>query len=772
MKIRCPNCNSTEDCDDLLSESAVHCSVCGERFRLSAEDTRTYQPSDDQKIGHFRLLNVVGRGGFGIVWRAHDTELDRIVAVKIPKNTLVSIDDANQFIREAQAAAQLKHTNIVSVHEVGFAEGSIYIVSDFIDGVTLSNWLTVNQPTSRKAAEMCLTIAGALAHAHEAGVIHRDMKPGNILLDANGSPNIADFGLAKRELGDLTVTYEGQVVGTPAYMSPEQARGQSADRRSDIYSLGVILFELLTGEKPFRGNHRMLLYQVVNDEPPSPRKLNASIPRDLETICLKCLENHRARRYQSAAELRDDLKRFLAGEPIQARPVRPVERLSKWAVRRPQVASLLAAFVLAVVLGLSGVTWQWWRVLASQHRQALTQVNLIRHAEPRIVESAIFGLSELREWADPELRTVASDESRPAKDRFRCQLSLLEGEPERAESVVKELLRVGTPAALDFEELALGTDLLAKAGALPKSQLMQLARDSTQEGALRFRAQFMLARSWDLDREGTKPWDKLAPFAVRQLVKHATTSPTFYATLVDTFRPIQPALLPEFREFLTSGQFKGNEGFTAVSIVGEYTRNQPESLCDLLLVLPPDQYAVLLPRLLEHRDFVNTRFGTLLAEPFAELADPKQKHQWIARKVVAAVTLLHLNEEPEGVWQLFKQSPDMTLRTGLIHQCAALGLPPKRLIARLMAESDVSVRRAMLLALGEYDQGRLALPSAINCVRFWMTYIATKAMPGSIPPWPGCSGLGGKPNWCAPWIRNPHLPVRWRIANGMSIRRA
>ena len=703
MQVRCPNCNSTMESVDPVSRQGTLCSACGERFSLITEATKTYEPQTARMVGHFRLLEVVGQGAFGVVWRAEDTELDRIVAVKTPRRGMFAVGEANQFMREARAAAQLKHANIVSVHEVGRIDDFLYIVSDFVDGVTLSDWLSANRPTSRQSAEMCATIADALEHAHQAGVIHRDMKPGNILLDSVGSPNIADFGLATRQVGDMTMTFDGKIVGTPAYMSPEQATGDPVDRRTDVYAMGVILFELLTGEKPFRGNHRMLLHQVVNDEAPSPRRLNGSIPRDLETICLKCLEKSPTRRYPSAQELADDLRRFLAGEPIRARPIRAIERMWKWAGRRPLVASLLTAFVLAVGLGLSGVIWQWQRVLASQRRHALTQVELIRHAEPSEVESAINGLREFRQWADPELRKLASNEDLPATDRFRGHLALLEHEPESVEFVTEQLLRGAPSDAFDFDELALGTDLLAKAEALPTSTLVDLATDSTQQDGSRFRALFMLARTANSARgDESVPWDTLTPFAVRQLVTRATTSPEYYRTLVDAFRPLRSLLLSDFRGLLARDIPDRNERFTAASIIGEYAADQPEYLCDLLLEVRPEQYRVILPRLQAHRAFANSQLSSLLAARPDEAAEQEQKDELLSGKAVAAISLLHLSEQPSGVWPLFRQSPNMRLRTRLIHRCAELGLPPETLIARLRAESDVSVRRAILLALGEY----------------------------------------------------------------------
>jgi WD40 repeat protein len=345
LNIRCPNCHAPTQvaADTVLTD--LTCGSCGSQFRLVDQTKEEGTTPILAKLGRFELMERLGVGGFGSVWKAHDKELDRTVAIKVPRAGDMTRDEQEKFFREARAAAQLCHPGIVSVHEVGRDGESVYIVSDFVQGVTLGDWLTGQQPTGREAAELCAKVADALHHAHEQGVIHRDLKPANILIDTDGQPHIMDFGLARREVGEVTVTMDGHVLGTPAYMSPEQAKGEShtADRRSDVYSLGVILFQILTGEAPFRGNARMLVHQVIHEEAPSPRKLNANISKDLETITLKCLQKEPSKRYQTARELSDEFRRILAGEPIHARPVGRIARAWRWAKRKPAIAGLSAA---------------------------------------------------------------------------------------------------------------------------------------------------------------------------------------------------------------------------------------------------------------------------------------------------------------------------------------------------------------------------------------------------------------------------------------------
>ncbi len=304
---------------------------------------RSGEPSPGDRVryfGDYEIDRELARGGMGVVFRARQISLNRAVALKmILAGQLADENDVKRFYTEAEAAAHLDHPGIVPIYEIGQHEGQHFFSMAFVEGRSLAERLAEGPMPARDAAALLLEVARAIEHAHSRGVIHRDLKPSNILIDTNGRPRVTDFGLAKRVQGDSGLTGSGQIMGTPSYMPPEQAAGKRGEvgPAADVYALGATLYAMITGRPPFQAATAMdTVIQVISDDPVPPRRLNASIPRDLETICLNCLEKDPLRRYPSAAALGEELRRFLAGEPISARPVTRLERAIKWAGAGPR----------------------------------------------------------------------------------------------------------------------------------------------------------------------------------------------------------------------------------------------------------------------------------------------------------------------------------------------------------------------------------------------------------------------------------------------------
>ncbi len=330
---------------------------------LSAPRAHPSDPSISPTLGQFgdyELIEEIARGGMGVVYRARQLSLGRIVAVKmILAGQFVDKKVIQRFRGEVTAAALLQHPNIVSVHEVGIHAGQHFFSMEYVEGQNLTQLVGDRPLPPKKAAHYLKLISEAIHYAHSQGILHRDLKPSNVLIcAATNQPRVTDFGLAKRLDGESSLTVTGQVLGSPSFMPPEQAspdRGK-VGRRSDVYALGAILYHLLTARSPFQAESLpALVTQVLNTEPIPPRLLNPSVPRDLETICLKCLEKEPARRYSTAKELADELGCFLKDEPIRARPVTRVERAWRWCRRKPALASSLSlAVALLLVLGIGG----------------------------------------------------------------------------------------------------------------------------------------------------------------------------------------------------------------------------------------------------------------------------------------------------------------------------------------------------------------------------------------------------------------------------------
>ncbi len=315
---------------------------------LAPGESRAYP-----EVAGYEILGVLGHGGMGLVYRARQLKANRLVAIKMIRAVEhATPQERLRFEIETEAVARLQHPHIVQLYEVGEVRGQPFFSLEFCEGGTLTDRLKKKRPSPREAAELIETLARAMHYAHLRGVVHRDLKPGNVLLTADGTPKITDFGLAKRiDAEARDVSQSGAIMGTASYMAPEQAAGKVRDTgpAADVYALGALLYECLTGQPPFTGPQHVVLVSVLNDEPLPPSRRAPQISRDLETICLKCLAKDPNWRYASAEALAEDLRRFLVGEPLQARPVGRVERAVKWARRHPAPAALLGVILLALL---------------------------------------------------------------------------------------------------------------------------------------------------------------------------------------------------------------------------------------------------------------------------------------------------------------------------------------------------------------------------------------------------------------------------------------
>jgi serine/threonine-protein kinase len=379
--------------DELLDSHATPEEVCGaypellpvvrnrwrQMRRVRADLDALFPPSGEApprppegtalpQIPGYEVEAVLGRGGMGIVFRARHMRLNRLVALKMSQACAYCDQrELERFQREAEAVAGLHHPNVVQLYDVGDVDGRPYFTMEYVEGGSLAQKLAGTPQPARAAAQLVATLAGAVQAAHVCGIVHRDLKPANVLLTADGTPKISDFGLARRLQGGAGLTQSGVPMGTPSYMAPEQARGQLQvlGPALDVYALGAILYDLLTGRPPFRAaTAAETVQQVISQEPAAPSRLNDQVPRDLETICLKCLHKDPSRRFAAADALADDLRRFLDGRPILARPVGMFERVVKGARRRPTLTTLLAVLLLslATVFGTGIVLWQQAKV--------------------------------------------------------------------------------------------------------------------------------------------------------------------------------------------------------------------------------------------------------------------------------------------------------------------------------------------------------------------------------------------------------------------------
>jgi formylglycine-generating enzyme required for sulfatase activity/tRNA A-37 threonylcarbamoyl transferase component Bud32 len=559
----------------------------------------------------YDILGELGRGGMGVVYRARQKSLNRIVALKMILNAdLAGELERARFKAEAEAVARLQHPNIVQIFEVGAHEGRAYFSLEFCDGGSLKSYLAGKALPPAEAAALVATLARALHHAHGQGVIHRDLKPGNVLLSRRTSslacpgappgqagslsyePKVTDFGLAKR-LDTEGHTHPGDVLGTPGYMAPEQAAGRTAEigPATDVYSLGVLLYECLTGRPPFLAASSWdTLQQVIHAEPLPPRQLQPRCPRDLETICLKCLAKTPARRYPTAAALADDLQRFLDGRPVQARRVGAAERLFKWARRRPAAAALLAVILLTAVAAAA-----WWLESDRQLREtraatrAAVLVRSLRTTDTAHVPPVLEELAGYRRRADAAIRQLLEESAPASRERLHASLALLPSDSDQVPFLTQRLL------AASPEELLVVRDALRPHRDEVAPLLWPLLGDPAEDAGRRLRSACALAAYAPDDPR----WGEVAGAVTTPLLADLPITAAGWAQALE---PVRDVLIPPLRVHYRDRSQPEARRVLAAQLLAGYAADRPAVLTDLLLDAEPSQFASVLARLRRHRD--------------------------------------------------------------------------------------------------------------------------------------------------------------------------
>jgi len=686
-------------------------------------ETVTFAPATkggkpaSKSFGDYEIIALIAEGGMGVVYKARQTKLNRIVALKMIKSgELADEEQVERFYSEAKAAAKLDHPGIVPVYEVGKQNGQHFFSMAFVAGTSLRERVKNDGPFSpKRAVEILKTVAEAAQFGHDNGIIHRDIKPHNILLDESGSPRVTDFGLAKH--GDSEMTVAGQVMGTPSYMPPEQAEGKQDEigAVSDVYSLGATLYYLLTGRPPFQAASKSeTLRQVIITEPVPPRRLNPDIPRDLETICLKCLRKERSGRYSTAQDLSDDLGRWLENKPIVARRVTAIEKTWLWCKRKPVVVGLMATVFVVIAVG---------SFIAREQNNLTRAEELVvglKKAEIQQVPAVVTELNDFRQWADPILKKQIAESRDGSGEKLRLSLALLPQDATQVGYLRKELLKAN-PASLPVIRDA----IKPHQGRIVKS-LWEVLESDTQKPEVRFNAACALAT---FDGDNKTKWKPVLPFVADQLVKTIAGSLSDSGLLLRTLEPIRTRLAKPVSMIVRDEQKTQLQQDIALNIVLEYAADNPQRLTDVLASAYRRHFAKVFDALKTLKD-ADRHLAAVLKETWTEETPENEKERIAKRQANAAVALLKLRK-PDAVWPLLKHSPDPRTRSYIIHWVAELDVDPQLFVSQFDTETDITIRRALLLTMGEFDEKQLPVEQRQPLVKQLLTIYETDPDPGT-----------------------------------------
>ncbi len=673
-----------------------------------------------QRFGDFELYEEIARGGMGVVYRARQIRLNRCVALKMIRAGKFSSDADIQRLRvEAEAAAQLDHPGIVPVFEIGEHEGLHFFTMAFVDGKPLSARLIDGPLPSRDAAALVKTVCLAVQYAHEQGVIHRDLKPSNILIDATGQPRVTDFGLAKRIQVDDAMTVTGEILGTPSFMPPEQARGLAGQigPASDVYSLGAVLYASLTGSPPFQAASPIeILRQVIEQDPVSPRQWNSSIPRDLETICLKCLEKDASRRYLSARAIAEDLDRFLSGYAIAAHPISSLERLWRWSCRRPELSLSMIALLLLLTTGVLTLLH-----LQRRHIQSEMQVRVEGIAKQ--IETAKFSelsqlIAAISPFSDRELvdRSIAGRLAQAESSDQSIRLAVAQGVVRQ--HLDPEIWR--TWLNLPLEDLLVVTRIsepLFQPLVVDLENELSKPNGDLQDDSKRLRAicLWLNAQKWLSERNPgvthrhfAEIRDKGESYRLARLDWNQTTntvlqelfeSPGEFKAAEELLRPAIAFLKQPLKERIVSELTSSPQRNIAISLLGELLQDSPEDLAELACLVDVQtvnlvarhvdrQTNVLIPALvseLNRPEFEFTESGANWPDErrIALATKINLKSSATARRRAMAAAWLYRLGQSDLTWPRLRLAEDSTLRYLILDRIPMLSSSAEALILRL-----------------------------------------------------------------------------------------